>query len=81
MQDCSEDPLNGNLKENRIRFYQLLQTTAECPIPTYVISNWMVIDEATEQDASHDYSCGASYVSFPSPRTIGTSVDYHLKAG
>ena len=80
MQDCLEDRLNAHLKDDRVRFYQLLQYTSECPIPTFVISNWMWIDNATKADSMQNYTCRASYTSFPSFRLVEKHFDLHLEA-
>ena len=50
-----------NLRNDRIRFYQQRQQDRNCPIITYIIANWLWIDDAREEDANLDISCQASY--------------------
>ena len=74
--------MNSNLKEERIRFYSLLMRDPGCPIPTFIIANWMWIDDAKEEDAYLRISCQASYPVYSTTvTTVENSVNLHLQPG
>ena len=75
--EIKDGSINGHLKDDRVCFYQLSLYRPICPIPTYIMANWMVIGKATEEDAMLDYSCIASYES--SNRAVEKTISLHLE--
>ena len=80
MQECVVDrhPTATGLRNNRIRYYRLLLVSKNCPLPTYIIANWLWIDEATAEDANMDISCQASYELFGGV-TVSESTNLELQ--
>lgn len=69
-----------NLRNDRIRYYQLHMQEHNCPIINHIIANWLWIDDAREEDANLNISCQASY-SLRGPVTVEKSVSLHLQPG
>ena len=50
------------LKQERVRPYKVRYRLGTCPFPTVMYVTWLVIEEATLQDAAAKYECYGNYI-------------------
>ena len=68
--------------ENRLRYYMMGYNIRDCPLRTFLIYSWLVIENATEADAELVYSCQAGFTaSNPIPHYVSRTVDHSLTPG
>ena len=73
LQDCFID------YESRIRFYQMRYNIRDCPLRTFLIYSWLVIENATEADAELLYSCQAHFIATnPFQHFVSKTVNHSL---
>lgn len=65
--------------ESRLRFYQMGYNIRDCPLRTFLMYSWLVIENATEADAELIYSCQASFIaSNPFQHYVSKTVNHSL---
>lgn len=83
-QECSNDTseITAELKRQRIRTYQVRYEVPNCPFNILLLVNWLVIENATVEDASNIYECYAEYsVSNPTANVIISQNSLHVNPG
>lgn len=69
-EDCVRD-VRTSSRNDRIRVYEELLGIDTCPVPLYYLHEWLRIDNATEEDTRHTYSCiGNTTFLNPFPRRV-----------
>lgn len=73
LQDCFVDG------ESRIRFYEMDYNIKDCPLRTFLVYSWLVIENATEADAELVYSCQAGFTAYnPHKHYVSKTVNHSL---
>lgn len=80
-EDCVRDPL-ATTRDDRVRVYEEQRGIDSCPIPLIFYREWLWIDNATEADAQHNYTCYGSTTFFnPFPRRVNGILDVTFTPG
>ena len=81
LQECN-DKLAASKRERRVRLHNLQYKVDGCPYPTILARTWLVIENASIEDASNEYECFGEYsISNPTSATISAKKVFHVNPG